>query len=80
MSTRDQILKEIQEFLFETGMSPSRFGEEAIGDRTLVGTLIKKKRDLKSVTIDKIRQHIAKERAQRGNSKSRSRHAAEASA
>ena len=61
MSTRQQILREIDAFLREFGVSGTAFGERAINDRTLVGTL-RGGRELKSVTIDKLRAYMARER------------------
>lgn len=63
MSTRKQLLKEIDEFLRETGMTPTKFSE-AVGDRTLMVTL-RAGRDPKSAMLDKIRAVMAKERAKR---------------
>lgn len=62
MNPRDDLLKEIKAFLKETGMSPSSFGYEAIGDRALMFTL-DRGRDLKGSTIAKIRQYMIDERA-----------------
>lgn len=62
MTTRTQILKEIETFLKETGIAPTTFGLEATGDRALMITL-RKGRDLKTATVDKIRAYMAKERA-----------------
>lgn len=62
MSLRDDLIKEIKAFLKEADMSPSTFGEEAIGDRALMITLAKG-RDLKIATVERIRKFIAAERA-----------------
>ena len=63
MSTRTDLIKEIDAFLRETGMTPTRFSV-LVGDRTLMVSL-RGGRDPKSGTIDKIREFIAKERATR---------------
>lgn len=64
MSTRTQIITEIEAFLKETGMTPTSFGQEATKDRALMITL-RKGRDPKASTVDKIREYIAKERTRR---------------
>ena len=62
MSTREDLLNEIETFLTDTGMSATRFGDEAINDRALVMRL-RAGRDLKLATVDKIRAFMAKQRA-----------------
>ena len=62
MNPRDELIKEINAFLKATGMSPSTFGYEAIGDRALIFTL-NRGRDLKGGTIAKLRKYMAEERA-----------------
>jgi len=59
MNTREKLLAEIDAFLADTGMSPTTFGAEATGDRALMITL-RKGRDPKSATVDKIRAYIAR--------------------
>ncbi len=63
MSTRKELIKEIDAFLRESGMTPTQFAV-AVGDRTLMVSL-RRGRDLKLSTADKIRAYIAKERAKR---------------
>lgn len=65
MSTRDDILAEIEKFLKETGMSATKFGEDAIKDRALMLRLRTRGRDLKLATVDKIRAFMANERKKR---------------
>ena len=80
MSTREQLLREIEAFLEETGMMPTTFGEKATNDRALMTTL-RKGRDPKSSTVDAIRDYIIRERAERASSKrGRSSQAASATA
>ena len=62
MSTRDDLLAEIEKFLRDIGMSATRFGEASMNDRALVKRL-REGRDLRSETIDRIRAFMAKERA-----------------
>lgn len=76
MSTRKALLKEIEAFLAETGMTATKFSEE-IGDRTFMVSL-RQGRDPKSRTIDKIRAFMAKERAKRSPSPEAAREAAAA--
>lgn len=64
MSTRQKLLEEIEAFLKETGMAPTVFGEEAVGDRALIISL-RKGRDLKLATMDRIRAFMAAKRAKR---------------
>jgi hypothetical protein len=64
MSTREEILAEIEQFLKETGMSATKFGDRAISDRALMFRL-RGGRDLKLATVDKIRAFMAKERKKR---------------
>ena len=61
MSTREDLLNEIETFLKETGMSATRFGDDAMGDRPLVMRL-RAGRDVKLATVDKIRAFMAKHR------------------
>ena len=61
MSTRQKLLEEIEAFLKETGMPPTVFGEEAVGDRALMISL-RKGRDLKTATADKIHKFMADKR------------------
>jgi predicted transcriptional regulator len=63
MSLRKELLKEIDAFLRETGMTRTEFSER-VGDRTLM-TSLRAGRDPKASMIDRIRAYIAKERAKR---------------
>jgi hypothetical protein len=58
MNTED-LLDEIEAALRKTGISPSRFGEEAVGDRSFVFDLRKGARDLRLSTVQKVRDFIA---------------------
>lgn len=79
MSTRENLLREIEEFLKQTGMSPTTFGTKAVGDRALMISL-RDGRDPKLSTVDKIRSFMAKERKARSlpNPKLARSHRAEA--
>lgn len=57
MDSRTTLLAEIEAFLTRTGMSPTRFGIEAIGDRALLQRL-REGRDPKTVTVDKLRAYM----------------------
>ncbi len=61
MSTRDELLREIDAFLKETGMAPTIFGRDAVKDRALMISL-RKGRSPTLDTVDKIRAFMAKER------------------
>ena len=55
MSTQKIFLREIETFLSETGMTASRLGWLSTGDPSLVFDL-RNGRDLKTSTMDKVRQ------------------------
>jgi hypothetical protein len=57
MSTRDELLAEVESFLTRSGMTPTRFGVEAMSDRTFVRNL-RRSLDVRSSTIDRVRQFI----------------------
>ena len=60
-SARDSLLAEIERFIAETGMYPTQFGRDAIGDVALVGRL-RKGRDVKLATADRLRAYMANHR------------------
>jgi hypothetical protein len=64
MSIRSDLIKEIADFLKETGEYPTLFGLKAVGDRALMISL-GKGRDPQTKTVERIRAYIAKERARR---------------
>lgn len=64
MST--SFLKEIRDFLEESGMSASYFGKVACGNSELVDRLESGK-TVTLVTAEKVRSYIAEKRAERGN-------------
>lgn len=72
MSTREQLLREIEAFLADTGMSAGRFGQSTVGDRAFVGTL-RRGRDPMLRTVDRIRAFIAAERGKKRRPKKKSR-------
>lgn len=57
MSTREQLIEEIERFLALSGMSATRFGADAAGERGLIRRL-KAGGDVTSGTIDRIRAFI----------------------
>lgn len=57
MSTREQLIDEIERFLAITGMAPTRFGVEAAGERSLLSRL-KGGGDITTDKADKIRAYI----------------------
>lgn len=61
MSTRDELVREIEDFLDETGMTPTKFGVDATGDRALMITL-RGGRDVTLATADKIRTFMVEQR------------------
>ncbi|MBC6444604.1 MAG: hypothetical protein GDA50_04120 [Alphaproteobacteria bacterium GM202ARS2] len=48
MRSRNKLLADIEAFLRKTGMTPTAFGKQAVGDRDLVFTL----REGRSLTLD----------------------------
>jgi predicted transcriptional regulator len=56
----DDLLTEIETVLKNTGMSPSQFGDLAVGDRSFVFDL-RDGRDLRLSTVKKVRAFIAKQ-------------------
>lgn len=61
METQD-LLTEIEAAMAKSGLSPSQFGEDAVGDRSFVFDL-RNGRDLRLSTIKKVREFIAKQGA-----------------
>lgn len=57
MTLHEEIVAEIDAFLARTGMAPSRFGHEAIGDKALVMRL-KRGRQLRTDTIEALRLYM----------------------
>lgn len=55
------LLKEIEDFLRLTGMSPSKFGKEAVRDQAFVFDL-RESRSPSGRTAKKVREYIAAER------------------
>jgi hypothetical protein len=54
----DTLLNDVERFLIASGMSPTRFGDEALGDRHLVRTL-RRGRRLWPETEAKVRGFMA---------------------
>ncbi|KQM33090.1 hypothetical protein [Sphingomonas sp. Leaf10] len=61
-SYRNPVLQEVEAFLSATGMTPARFGMEALGDPRVVSDM-RKGRDPRSKTVAMLRQFIARETA-----------------
>lgn len=59
--TLDPVLAEVESFLTETGKTATAFGYDALRDPTLVHEL-RKGRECKRATRERIRQYIAGER------------------
>lgn len=62
MNTRDQFLDEVETFLADAGISPSRFGRETVGDPNFVIDL-RAGRNPSLLTADKVRRAIARYRS-----------------
>lgn len=58
MTERDKLLEEIATFLRATGMAPTIFGREAVGDTALVSRM-KAGRNITLATVDRIRKYMA---------------------
>ena len=57
MSTREQLLKEIDRFLQATGMTSTMFGVKAVGDRAFMIRL-REGREPTTRTVDRIRSFM----------------------
>lgn len=57
MTTRDQLVRDIEAFLREHGMRPTMFGKLSLNDPALMGEL-RKGRDLRTETVDRIRKYM----------------------
>jgi hypothetical protein len=57
MSTREQLLRDIEDFLERHGMTPSAFGLAAVNDAKLVPNL-RKNLDIRTRTMDRARQFM----------------------
>ena len=58
MKLRDQVAEEIEAFLIKTGMPAATFGRNALADPAFVFDM-REGRDMKSSTIDKLREYMA---------------------
>lgn len=63
MSTRKELLRDIEAFLQEFEMAASPFGADAIGDRAFV-FMLRAGRDPKGGTVDRVRHFMADYRRQ----------------
>lgn len=58
--TQQALLAEVEAALEKIGMSPSLFGEQAVGDRSFVFDL-REGRDIRMSTAEKVRKFIAQQ-------------------
>lgn len=58
-----ELLTEIEAVLTKTGLSASKFGKEAVGDRNFVFDLREGRRDLRLSTVEKVREFIRSQEA-----------------
>lgn len=58
MGTPDPVLAEIETFLKNTGMTPTAFGRDALGDPGFVSGLVNG-RDCRRSTLQRVQQQIA---------------------
>jgi hypothetical protein len=58
MDAKD-LLIEVEKALKKTGMSPTRFGRDAVSDPSFVFDLREGKRDLRLSTVQRVRDFIA---------------------
>lgn len=63
-STQKQLLAEIEAFLRDTGMNQTTFGLETVNNGKFVPDL-RKGRDPKTATVDKVRRYMARKRRAR---------------
>lgn len=68
MSTSEKLQKEIASFLAKHGMTQGEFGERAVGDKAFV-THLKRGRQNRADTIDRVRQFMAEYKAAGGKSR-----------
>lgn len=57
LTLHQQIVNEIDAFLARTGMTPTRFGVESVGDRSFV-TRVRAGRQLRTDTIEAMRTYM----------------------
>jgi hypothetical protein len=57
MTSKQQLRTKIEKFLAQSGMSPTRFGVEALGDRAFMNRL-RAGSEIRTDTIDKIDRFI----------------------
>ena len=57
MTSKQALKEKIEKFLIRSGMSPTRFGIEALGDRTFMHRL-NAGSDVRTDTVDKINRFI----------------------
>jgi 2,4-dienoyl-CoA reductase-like NADH-dependent reductase (Old Yellow Enzyme family) len=63
LSSQQQFVAEVEAFLREKGVDPTVFGRDAMRDPTFVFRL-RRGRESKTGTIDKVRAYMAEQRAQ----------------
>lgn len=64
MSTKDELLNEIDRFLKRTGIAPTRFGEESCGERSILKRL-RRGGKLTTDTYDRIKSYMHARRNER---------------
>ncbi len=75
MSTKEALLKEMDQFMRRTGIGPTRLGEESCGERGLIKRL-QRGGDLTTETYDRIRAYMAARRHERPKKRAEYRPAA----
>ncbi len=67
-----ELLAEIEAFLRETGIAPTRFGQDAVGEKSFMIEL-RRGRDLRLSTVAKVKTYMERERRKRAGSPKRAR-------
>jgi predicted transcriptional regulator len=69
MSSKEQLLAEVETFLREAGITQSQFGQAAVNDRSFVSRL-RKGSDVRLETADRVRAFIVAYSPHSGNGRS----------
>jgi homoserine dehydrogenase len=70
MTPREKFLKEVEDFLVQTGMSPSTFGLEAVNDKAYV-TELRRGRASNLDTVEIVRSYMNRVRRRQHRSKAK---------
>ena len=62
--TREEILRDVHNFVSELGISETGFGRQAVGDPSMIARL-RAGKDITTNKLDRIRAYMAAERARR---------------